>query len=125
MQSLTAEQIILIHNSVINSHELQGLAPDKSIHAAIARIANRLAYSLIEDIFVLAACYAEVIAVAHVFNDANKRTAFAAMDTILAINGIELIYPSEIEAGNWIRNIVLKQKTEAELANWLRELAHS
>lgn len=125
MRHLTAEQIILIHDSVIKPNELQGLAPDKSLRAAIGRIENRLAYGLITDIYALAACYAEVIAVAHVFNDANKRTAFAAMDTILALNGVELIYPSEIEAGDWIRHLVLRQKSEADFANWLENLAQS
>ncbi len=120
MKYLTAQQITRIHDSVIHPHELQGEAPDKSIIAAIGRVENRLAYGLINDVFALAACY--VIAVAHAFNDANKRTAFAAMDTVLALNGVELTFPSEVEAGDMIRKIVLGEIDEGDLADWLRAL---
>ena len=71
--------------------------------------------------FTLAACYAAFIAVAHAFNDANERTAFAAMDTILALNGVELDYGSSEEAGDMIIKVVLGLADEAILADWLRE----
>lgn len=122
MKYLTAPQITRIHDSVIHPHELQGEAADKSIVATIARVENRLVYGLIHDVFELAACYASVIAVANAFNDANKRTAFAAMDTVLALNGIELTFPSEVEAGDMIRKIVLGEIDEGDLADWLRAL---
>ena len=121
MKYLTAQQITRIHDSVIHPHELQGEAPDKSIIAAIGRVENRLAYGLINDVFALAACYA--IAVAHAFNDANKRTAFAAMDTLLALNGIELDYGNPEQAGGMIIKVVLGEVDELGLAEWLRSKA--
>lgn len=120
MISLTVESIIRLHDErVIQSHELQGLAPDKSLEGAIARIDTRMDYGLIEDVFQLAACYAAFIAEAHAFNDANKRTAFAAMDMILVLNGVEIDYSPQ-EAGDMIIKIVTKQIDETVLAEWLR-----
>lgn len=122
MRYLNADDVIQIHESVIHPHELQGEAAGKSISGIIRRIETRLAYGLIDDVFGLAACYGAFIAIAHAFNDANKRTAFTCMDTVLAINGIELAYPDTEAAGDWIRHIVLGQRDENDLADWLRTL---
>jgi len=40
---------------------------------------------MIKDVYELAACYATYIAIGYTFNDANKRTAFAAMDICLTL----------------------------------------
>lgn len=119
MKFLTVQQIIMIHESVIGPHELQGFAGSKSIEAVIARINNRIAYGLIDDIYALAACYACYISVGRVFNDANKRTAFMSMDLCLLINGIQLSYEADV-----IGQIIVKASQglidEADLAQWLR-----
>ena len=120
MKLLSAEHVIHIHQTVIKANELQGQAPDKSIEAVIERVLNRLHYGQIADVFELAACYATFIAVAHAFNDANKRTAFATMDTLLALNDIELDYGNTAQAGDKIVQIVLGKITEQDLATWLR-----
>jgi len=119
MKFLTAQQIIQIHENVIDTHELQGFAGHKSIEAVIARINNRMSYGLIDDVFSLAACYACYISVAHAFNDANKRTAFASMDICLLLNGIKLIYDTE-EVGQLIVKLAQGLIDEVDLANWLR-----
>ena len=121
MKLLSAAHVIYIHQTVIKSNELQGQAPDKSVEAVVERVLNRVRYGQIQDVFELAACYAAFIAVAHAFNDANKRTAFATMDTILALNGIELAYGNPAHAGDMIIKIVLGEINEQDLAMWLRE----
>jgi death-on-curing protein len=121
MKLLSAAHVIYIHQTVIKSNELQGQAPDKSVEAVVERVLNRVRYGQIQDVFELAACYAAFIAVAHAFNDANKRTAFATMDTILALNGIELDYGNPAHAGDMIIKIVLGEINEQDLAVWLRE----
>ncbi|MBV1883128.1 MAG: type II toxin-antitoxin system death-on-curing family toxin [Pseudomonadales bacterium] len=108
---LKVDDVIQIHDDVIRSDELQGLAGGKSIEAVIGRIDNRISYGLIADVFELAACY--------VFNDANKRTAFVAMDICHALNGLELEYET-IEAGDKIRKVAQNSIDEVELAEWLR-----
>jgi death-on-curing protein len=121
MKLLSAAHVIYIHQTVIKPNELQGQAPDKSVEAVVERILNRVRYGQIQDVFELAACYAAFIAVAYAFNDANKRTAFATMDTILALNGIELDYGNPAHAGDMIIKIVLGEINEQDLAVWLRE----
>ncbi len=119
---LNANDVRKIHNDVIHAYEIQGERQNASLDAVITRIVNRLYFGLITDIFDLSACYGVFIAIAHVFNDANKRTAFDCMDTVLVINDIELIYPAEKEAGNKIIDIVCHKINEFDLAKWLRSL---
>ena len=121
MRYLSWKDVVAIHDDILETHELQGMAQNKSIEAIIARIDNRLTYGMITDIFELAACYACYIAVGHAFNDGNKRTAFATMDICLTLNGIELDYDTE-EAGNKIIRAAQGIIDESELAGWLRSL---
>lgn len=122
MKFLKVSDVVLIHESVIFSNEFQGVAGDKSIEAIVNRIDNRIAYGMIRDIFELAACYACYIAVGHAFNDANKRTAFAAMDICLELNGVQLEYDTK-EVGELIVRAAQGQVDEQELADWLRQRA--
>ncbi|MEJ2417544.1 MAG: type II toxin-antitoxin system death-on-curing family toxin [Exilibacterium sp.] len=122
MRYLTWKDVVAIHDDILESHELQGMAQHKSIEAIIARIDNRLQYGMVADIFELAACYASYIAVGYAFNDGNKRTAFATMDICLTLSGIELGYDTE-EVGNKIIKAAQGIIDEAELADWLRSQA--
>ena len=122
MKFLTNTDVIDIHDLVINQKELQGLAGDKSLDAVLARIGNRMSFGMISDEFDLAACYACFLAVGHVFNDANKRTAFACMDVCLSLNDIELIYDHE-EVGDLIISAAQGVVDEIELSAWLRSKA--
>jgi len=111
--------VIEIHDLVISRNELQGMAGDKSLEAVIARIGNRMSFGMINDEFDLAACYACFLAVGHVFNDANKRTAFACMDVCLSLNDIELIYDHQ-EVGDLVVKVAQGIVDEIELSAWLR-----
>ena len=122
MRFLSSADVVAIHELVIASSELQGMGKNKSIEAIVARIDNRITFGMIRDAFELAACYACYIAVGHAFHDANKRTAFAAMDICLTINGIELDYDAE-EAGQMIIKAAQEIVEEEELADWLRMIA--
>ena len=122
MNYLSSEKVIAIHEQVVGPNELQGMALNKSIESVLARVDNRAAYGMIEDVFELAACYACYIAVGHVFNDANKRTAFTSMDTCLRINGIELDFDI-VKASEMIIKAAQGIVDEKELAEWLRTLA--
>ena len=95
---LTPELVELIHDNILYPNELKGRAADKSLYSALARVDNRLAYGFIEDAFSLAACYAAAISQGQCFNDGNKRTAFAALDACLDLNGIDIEWDtSEID----------------------------
>ncbi|MEX3316017.1 type II toxin-antitoxin system death-on-curing family toxin [Sulfitobacter sp. PS-8MA] len=119
---LTPELVIQIHDSALNPGELQGMALDKSLEGALARVDNRLVYGLIEDVFDLAAAYCVAVATGHVFNDANKRTAHLVLDICLDLNGVQLDHDT-IEAGDLIRDVAQRRIDEDSLADWLRAKA--
>ena len=122
MKYLSPEKVVAMHEQIVGPDELQGIARNKSIESVLARIDNRVAYGMIEDVFELAACYACCIAVGNAFNDGNKRTALKAMDTCLTINGIELDFDT-VETGDMIIKAAQGVVDEKELADWLRVLA--
>ena len=122
--TLTADVVIALHDEILNPGELRGLARDKSLEGALARVDNRLAYGMISDVFELAASYAVVIAQGHCFNDGNKRTAFQAMDVCLDLNGVEIAWQGT-ETGDLIIRAAQGLLDEADLAQWLRMKAAS
>ena len=119
---LSIELVDEIHDSVLNPGELSGRAMKKSLEGALARVDNRLAYGLIDDVFDLAAAYAVAIAQGHCFNDANHRTAFRAMVAVLAFNGLNRRWTAT-EIAPVIIRAAQHLMDEAELALWLRERA--
>jgi len=118
---LSVDHIIAIHDEVLELHELQGMARDKSLEGALSKVDNRLKYGLMEDIYSLAASYAVAVSQAHCFNDGNKRTAFQVMDLILDLNAINAIWGAEAV---WQKIVLLSQSKldEADLAQWLRRV---
>ena len=119
---LDADAVAQIHDAVLNPGELQGFAGDKSLDGALARVDNRLVYGLIGDVFDLAAAYAVAIATGHVFNDANKRTAYKTMIVSLVLNGVRIAHET-VEAGDLIREVAQRRLDEDDLAAWLRKKA--
>lgn len=119
---LSPELVVRIHDSALNSGELAGMALDKSLEGALARVDNRLVYGMIEDVFDLAAAYCVAVATGHVFNDANKRTAHLVLDICLDLNGVQLDHDA-IEAGDLIREVAQGRIDEETLADWLRAKA--
>ena len=117
---LNVDLVVDIHDEVLNPGELTGLALDKSLEGALARVENRIAYGLIDDVFDLAAAYAVAIAQGHCFNDANKRTAYRALQICLVANGVPARFtPTEI--GPVIIRAAQRLLDEGELADWLRK----
>ena len=121
MKLLDIEVIFLIHKKVINVNELQGLARDKSLEAALNRVENRINYGVIQDGYDLAATYTVVIARGHVFNAANKRTAFKAMEVCLKLNNIFLSFDEKITC-EIIVKVAQGSIDEIKLAYYLRNL---
>jgi death on curing protein len=119
---LSADLVDALHDAALNPGELQGRARDKSLDAALARVDNRLAYGMINDVFDLAAAYAIAVARGHCFNDGNKRTAFRVMDACLVLNGIPTDWDT-VEVGQTIIRCAMGQMDDGDLADWLRAKA--
>ncbi len=116
---LTIQEVLDIHDAVINQGELQGRAGGKSLEGALARIDFRITYGAINDAFDLSATYAVAIAQGHVFNDANKRTAYMCMHTCLKANHTPITF-DDTEIGDLIIKVAQGHMDESELATWLR-----
>lgn len=117
--TVSAEVVIALHDDILSTAEIPGVARDKSLGGALAKVDHRIAYGLIEDAFALAAAYAAAISQGHWFNDGNKRTAFQVMDVILAAHGIELDWDTE-EAGQQMIELAQSRTDESAFAHWLR-----
>jgi death-on-curing protein len=111
--------VVEIHDLVIGQNELQGMVSDRSLDSVLARIENRMSFGMIGDVYDLAACYACFLSVGHVFNDANKRTAFACMDVCLSLDDVALVYQHN-EVGDLIIKVAQGVVDEIELSTWLR-----
>ena len=116
---LNADLVEALHDAVLNPGELPGRARDMSLDGALARVDNRLVYGMIDDVFDLATAYAGAISRGHCFNDANKRTAFDAMNFCLEANGVQITWTTE-DAGQRIIRLARGLIGEDEMADWLR-----
>ncbi|MEZ5725668.1 MAG: type II toxin-antitoxin system death-on-curing family toxin [Paracoccaceae bacterium] len=116
---LTADLVEAIHDEVLNPGELAGRAMNKSLESALARVDNRIAYGMTNDLFEIAALYAMAISQGHCFNDANKRTAHQSMDAFLDLNGIQITWAAE-EVGQKIIALAQGRIDDGDLADWLR-----
>ncbi|RNF35697.1 type II toxin-antitoxin system death-on-curing family toxin [Paracoccus methylarcula] len=119
---LTAELVEAIHDEVLNPGELPGMAMNKSLDSALARVENRIAYGMVDDLFDIAAMYAMAISQGHCFNDANKRTAHQSMDAFLDLNGVQITWSAE-EIGQKIIALAQGLIDDGDLAEWLRGTA--
>ena len=117
--TVSAEVVIALHDDLLSTAEIPGLARDKSLEGALARVDHRIAYGLIEDAFALAAAYAAAISQGQCFNDGNERTAFQVMDVILTTHGLELDWDTE-EAGQRMIELAQSRMDESSFAHWLR-----
>ena len=117
--TVSTEVVIALHDDLLSTAEIPGLARDKSLEGALARVDHRIAYGLIEDAFALAAAYAAAISQGHCFNDGNERTAFQVMDVILTTHGLELDWDTE-EAGQRMIELAQSRMDESSFAHWLR-----
>lgn len=117
---LSIDHVVMLHDRALNPAELQGLAGSKSLDGALSRIDFRITYGVINDVFDLAATYAVAIAQGHVFNDANKRTAYACMEMSLQLNGECIAFDTK-EIGDIIIKVAQGHMDESQLATWLRK----
>ena len=124
MSFVQKDVVIYLHDSSIKAHGgTPGLRDDGLLESALGRPPNRWHYEGDTglDVFDLAAAYAFGLAKAHAFHDGNKRTAWAAAATFLALNS-RTIRPRVSDAIVQIVRLTVGGVTEAEFAEWLRGL---
>lgn len=92
---------------------------ENALESALARPRDRWHYDPKSDLAGLAAAYAFGLARNHGYVDGNKRVAFLALYTFLALNGREL-QASEPEVVEVMLALAAGKLAEDELAAWVR-----
>lgn len=120
IQFLSPEEVIAIHkNQIIEFGGEGGILSEGGLHSAIASPQNHYHYAGTEDIFKLAAVLIHHLIKDHVFNDANKRTAFQAGIVFLYKNGIKKKFKYNLK--DLAYEVVNNSIDENELAVKLKE----
>ena len=112
--------ILSIHEEQTAEHGgLEGVRDAGLLESALLRAPNAWGYGEIE-LSTLASLYAEGIAKNHPFVDGNKRTAFLAAYSFLALNDLFLEAPEQ-EAVVMTFGLASGELPREGFANWLRD----
>jgi len=116
---LSRQLVLAIHDEQLAEHGgALGLRDDGLLDSALARPLNRAGYGE-PDVAELAALYAIAIARNHPFVDGNKRSAWSALVTFLALNGVEFS-PPEVEATVNMLRLAGGDLSDDEFTAWVR-----
>lgn len=116
---LTRELLLAVHDEQIAEHGgAPGIRDIGLLESAIARPPNHSGYDG-ADTAALGAMYALAIVRNHPFVDGNKRTAFVALETFLALNGLELT-ASDAEATVTMLDMTAGKMSDASFIDWVR-----
>jgi len=116
---LSKATVLAIHERLLAEHGgAGGILDEGSLEAALAAARNRYLYEQ-EDVFRLAATYAQAFTRNHPFSDGNKRVALTVTGVFLELNGYRLT-SSEEDAAKAIVALVERKMDEVSLAAWLR-----
>lgn len=114
---LTLAEVLTIHDDQIDRYGgAPGIRDLGQLEAALFRPQSGYYKDLIEQ----AAALWQSLSQNHAFADGNKRTAFAAMYTFLAINGVRLIARAPETSAFLLRLYQTNQFEYDKLVAWLR-----
>lgn len=118
---ISKEQVLHIHEKTIELQGgLSGIRDSGLLESALARPENFYTYGE-QNIFELAATYAEGIARNHPFADGNKRTAYGAAGLFLYQNGYDLDVKDVKEQITFFENFAAGNVSREEMAEFYRE----
>jgi death-on-curing protein len=117
---LTVDELIRVHDNVssaplIDRGKLEGAAKRPQ-----ATYGGEFLYS---SIYLQASVLLHGICQAHGFLDGNKRTAWVATVTFLALNGLEIMSVSPETVADYMEEVAAHVHTELETAKWFVTLA--
>ena len=117
---LTREAIEIIHREQLREHGgLTGIKGENALEAALARHQHKAAYEN-PDVHELAAAYLFGIARNHPFSDGNKRTAFLAAYTFLALHG-QRFTANQGQVIELVLEVAAGQVNESGIAKFFRD----
>lgn len=119
---IDAGAIIALHDMAIMADGgLPGMRDAGAFESAVAKIGNYLAYEA-ADLSHCAAALAFGLAKNHPFNDANKRTAYLAMDSFLRINGLRIIADEDEQVEQMVA-LAQSSVSQEQMAVWINDHA--
>ncbi len=117
---ISKAQAIYIHEQSISRHGgSPGIREEGLLESALARAEHFYAYGE-DDLYILAATYAEGIARNHAFVDGNKRTAYSVAGLFLHLNGQALQIISVEEQIKLFEGVAAGKVSREELATFYK-----
>jgi len=121
MEYLTTEDILRIHSAVIDETGGSHGVRERGVLAALEELPKQATFGheLYPTVFEKTAVYVRNIVFGHPFIDGNKRTAMAAADVFLQLNG----YCITIKKGgveSFVLSVIEKKMDLEQIANWLK-----
>ncbi len=117
---LSPDVVLAIHEEQIAEHGGgEGIRDPGLLDSALARPMALVAYGA-PDLPALAASLGFGLARNHPFVDGNKRTAYVAVETFLALNGLDLV-AGDAECVVVMLDLAAGDLPEAGFAAWLRD----
>ena len=122
MKILTPEQILILHEELVNKYGGSSGIRDKGMfESAINRpFATFGGNDLYPDIYLKAGAFIQAVVKDHPFVDGNKRTAFAGAFVFLKINKIYL-QVKKSEGVKFMINVANKNLSVEEISTWLKK----
>ena len=116
---LRLDLVELVHAEQLAQHGgSPGVRDPGLLESALARPLNHASYGE-PDVVELATLYAIGICRNHPFVDGNKRTAYVALETFLALNGVAFPAP-DAEAIVVMQDLASGQLTDENFLAWVR-----
>ena len=120
---LSPDVVLAIHEEQLAEHGGgEGIRDIGLFESALARPLDLLAYGT-PDLPALAASLGHGLARNHPFVDGNKRTAYVAVETFLALNGLNLV-TGDAECVVVMLDLSAGELPEKGFAAWLRDNIH-
>ncbi|HEY4254566.1 MAG TPA: type II toxin-antitoxin system death-on-curing family toxin [Roseomonas sp.] len=117
---LGLDLLLAVHDAQIAEHGGgEGVRDLGLLESAVARPLNLAAYGD-PDLAALAAALGFGIARNHPFVDGNKRTAYVAVETFIALNGLQ-VTASDADCVVTFLSLAAGELSEEMLAAWLRD----
>lgn len=119
---IDASAIVALHDMAIMADGgLPGMRDAGAFESAVAKIGNYLAYEA-ADLASCAAALAFGLAKNHPFNDANKRTAYLAMDSFLRVNGFKIVAPEDEQVEQMVA-LASSAVSQEQMGQWVKSHA--
>lgn len=115
---IDTKSIVDLHDMALRADGgMPGMRDAGAFESAVAKIENLMCYDC-PDLCSCAAALAYGLAKNHPFNDANKRTAYLAMDSFLRINGMRIVADVDEQVEQMVA-LAASQVSQEDMGRWI------